>query len=137
MLNMCISAVTHELIVRLNKLEKINLQTDHVVRILDGYMTAAIPHNIVESFKNAGISLIFDDDGIIRCQVTPETGGRCLIGAPFPYPLAGIELNDDEEHNNNPNLEIFASQMCEILGSEGEDEVGRLYRRLGIALRGS
>jgi hypothetical protein len=34
--------------------------------------------------------------------------------------LAGIELKDDEEDNDDPNIEIFANEMSEILGSEGE-----------------
>jgi hypothetical protein len=73
----------------------------------------------VESFKNAGISLIFDDDRIIRCQITPETV-RCLIGTPFSDPLTGIELENDEEDNDDPSVDIFASEMRKILGSERE-----------------
>jgi hypothetical protein len=89
------------------------------MRILDGYMAAVVPHNIVEGVKNAGISLIFDDDRIIQCQTTLETA-RCFIRAPFPDLLAGIELEDDEEDSDDPNVEICASEMSEILGSEGE-----------------
>jgi hypothetical protein len=87
--------------------------------MLDGYMAAAVPYIIVESFKYAGISLIFDDDRIIRCQITSETA-RCHIEAPFPDPMAEIQLKDDEEDNDDSNAEIFASEMSEILGSEGE-----------------
>jgi hypothetical protein len=58
MLDLCIFAVTKKLIARVNKPEKVNLQTDDILRILDEYMAAAVLHNIVESFKNAGIWLI-------------------------------------------------------------------------------
>jgi hypothetical protein len=89
------------------------------MRIVDGYMAAAVPHNIMEGFKNAGISLIFDDGRIIQCQTTLETA-RCFIRAPFPDLLTGIELEDDEDGSDDPNVEIRASEMSEILGSEGE-----------------
>jgi hypothetical protein len=49
-----------------NKPDKVNLQSDQIVRILDGFMAAAIPHNFVESFKNADISLMLDDDRVLR-----------------------------------------------------------------------
>jgi uncharacterized protein YbcI len=71
------------------------------------------------SFKNAGISLIFYDERIIRCQITPETVRR-VIGTPFPDPLTGIELDDDEADSDDPSVEVFAREMREILGSKGE-----------------
>jgi hypothetical protein len=37
-------------------------------------MSAAVPHNIAQGFANGGISLILDDEGIIRCQITPIRG---------------------------------------------------------------
>jgi hypothetical protein len=89
------------------------------MRILDGYMAAFVPHNIVEGVKNAGISFIFDDDRIIQCQTTLETARR-FIRVPFPDLLAGIGLEDDEKDSDDPNVEIRASEMSEILGSEGE-----------------
>jgi hypothetical protein len=35
--------------------------------------------------------------------------GPYLVGTPFPDPLAGIKLEHDEEKNDDPNVEIFAS----------------------------
>jgi hypothetical protein len=46
MLDLCIFAVTKQLIMRVNKLQKVNLQTDHIVRIPDGYMAAGVPNNM-------------------------------------------------------------------------------------------
>jgi hypothetical protein len=112
MLDLCIFGVTKKLIFRANKLEKVNLQSDHIVRILDGFMAAAVPHNVVQSFRNGGISLLLDDDRVVRCQVTPDTA-RCLLGQPFADPLTGLTLVADEEEDGDPNFEIFAGRMLE------------------------
>jgi hypothetical protein len=70
-------------------------QTDHIVRVLDGFMAAVVPHNIVANFRNAGVSLLLDDDRVICCTVTPETT-RCLFGAPFS---ARLSIPEEEEED--------------------------------------
>jgi hypothetical protein len=82
MLDLCVFAVRKRLIFRANKLEKVNLRSDHIVRILDEFMAAAVPHNIVANFKNAGISLILDDERVLRSHVSQETA-RSLFGSAF------------------------------------------------------
>jgi hypothetical protein len=66
---------------------------DHIVRVLDGSMAAGVPDNIMASFGNAGVSLLLDDDRVIRCVVTPETT-RCLLGTPFSASLQTPEEED-------------------------------------------
>jgi hypothetical protein len=67
---------------RVNKLEKVNIQTDHIVRILKGFHLAASPPNIIATFRNAGISITLDlgPNGEPQCvvKVTPETA-RCVM----------------------------------------------------------
>jgi hypothetical protein len=121
MLDLCIFALTKRQISRVNKLERVNVQSDHIVRILDGFMAAAVPHNIVASFRNAGISLLLDDDRVLRCQVTPETA-RCLLGSPFADPLVERALAGEEEDKDDPNIEVFAARMFERLTSGGIEE---------------
>jgi hypothetical protein len=60
MLDLCLFCATKKLIARMNKLERVNVQTDHIVRVLEGFMAAAVPHNIVASFRNAGVSLVLE-----------------------------------------------------------------------------
>jgi hypothetical protein len=117
MLDLCIFGVTKRLIFKANKLEKVNLQSDHIIRILDGFMAAAVPRNVVASFRNAGISVMLDDDRVLRCKITPETA-RCLLGTPFADPLAGLELTDEEEEGD-PNVAVFAVRMWERMNAEG------------------
>jgi hypothetical protein len=95
MLDLCLFGVTKKLIVRINKLEWVNVQTDHIVRVLDGFLAATVPHNIVASFRNAEASLLLDDDRVIRPMVTPETT-HCLLGAPFSARLPIPEEKEED-----------------------------------------
>jgi hypothetical protein len=97
MLDLYLFGATKKLIARINKLERVNVQTDHIVRALGGFMAAAVPHNILASFGNAGVLLLLDDDRAIRCMVTPETT-RCLLGALFS---ARLPIPEEEEEDLN------------------------------------
>jgi hypothetical protein len=136
MLDLCIFAATKRHISRANKLEKVNLQSEHIVKVLDGFMAAAVPHNIVMSFRNAGVSLMLDDDRVLRCKITPETA-RCLLGTPFADPFMGVELGTEEEEDADPNVELFAARMLERLNQRGgsDDEIGGGERELGPGRR--
>jgi hypothetical protein len=111
-----------KVILRAKRLEKVNLQSGHVVRILDGFMAAPVPHNIVASFKNAGISLMLDDERVLRWRVTPETA-RSLFGAPFDEPLASMvrAAEEEEEEEVDPNVEGFIQRIVAISSRQGED----------------
>jgi hypothetical protein len=94
-LDLCLFGATKKLIARINKLEKVNVQVNYIVRVVDGLMAAAVPHNIVPSFRNTGVSLLLNDDHVIRCMVTQETT-RCILGAPF---LACLPIPEEEEED--------------------------------------
>jgi hypothetical protein len=110
MLDLCIFAMIKRLIFRANKLEKANLQSDHIVRILDGFIITVVPRNVVESFQNAGVLLMLNDDRILCCRVTPETV-HCLLETLFADPLVGLELGDEDEEDGDLDLEIFAARV--------------------------
>jgi hypothetical protein len=85
-----------------NKLEKANLQTFHLVTILESFMSAAVPRNVAAAFKNGGISLRMNPERTVRCSITPETS-QCVIGLPFrdaliePAQEEGAEEEAEEE----------------------------------------
>jgi hypothetical protein len=58
-LDLCIFGVTKK-IIRFNKTEKHEIQTRHIVAILEGFAQAATPANIVSSFRNAGIDRLLE-----------------------------------------------------------------------------
>jgi hypothetical protein len=66
-------------------------------------MRTAVPHNIVQNIGNAGISLILDNDPVIRCGLTLNTG-RCIIGKPFADPPGNL-VTEEENEGEDPNLD--------------------------------
>jgi hypothetical protein len=50
-------------------LEKVNLQTSHIVTILDSFMPAAVPQNVTAPFCNGGIRLAIEGDRTMRCSM--------------------------------------------------------------------
>jgi hypothetical protein len=58
---------------RANKLEKVNLQTSHIVTILDSFMPATVPQNVTAAFCNGGISLAIEGNRTRRCSIAPAT----------------------------------------------------------------
>jgi hypothetical protein len=110
MLDLCIFGLTKRAIMRANRLEKVNIQTDHIVRVLESFMSAAVPHNIIKSFANGGISLILDGDRVIRCQITPHTT-RCLLGSPFDLELPPGTSDDQDD----PDIEVYLQRFEGLL----------------------
>jgi hypothetical protein len=117
MLDLCIFGLTKRAIMRTNRLERVNLQTDHIVRVLGSFMSAAVPQNIVKSFANAGISLIFDDDRVIRCQITPRTT-RCLLGSPLDVELPPGTSDDEDD----PDIEVYLRRSGGLLLGVAEED---------------
>jgi hypothetical protein len=104
-LDLCLFGVTKKLIQRVNQLETINLQSYHIVRIVNGFMSASVPLNIVESFANAGISLLLDpEDRQLYCHITPETA-RCLLHSE-------VEADPRENPEDDPNVEEFVNKIA-------------------------
>jgi hypothetical protein len=98
-LDLCIFGLAKAYIGRVNKFEKVNVQTDHILRILKGFHNAASPPNITATFRNAGISLILvsdeAEDPLCLCKITPETA-RCLLEPIEPYVNSLLpEIPDD------------------------------------------
>jgi hypothetical protein len=81
MLDLCLFGVTKRIISRMNDRDFHYLQTTHIVKILDSFMAACTPSNIIASFRLGGLSLFLDDptgSRILRCCVTVETARRVL-----------------------------------------------------------
>jgi hypothetical protein len=106
MLDLSIFGITKRKIARVNQLEQVNIQTDHIVKVVNSFMSAAVPHNIIKAFRNAGFTVKRDANNHIFCLVTPETA-RCLL-----QPLD--ELPEIEEQD--PNVEVFVSRCARLIG---------------------
>jgi hypothetical protein len=76
MLDLSIFGVVERRIARVNKLEQVNIQTNHIHEILQGFYAAAAPANIVASFRNGGVSLVMDNQtkAILRKIISKRHG---------------------------------------------------------------
>jgi hypothetical protein len=113
-LDLSLFGVTKRLIAHVNRMEGVTVQTMHVSDVVNAFIAACTPINVVKSLRNAGISLLSDETHEIICQITPETT-RCVIDGEGL--LEVIEVPDEEEEKD-PNvtafLEICASLLYDI-----------------------
>jgi hypothetical protein len=110
MLDLSIFGVTKRMIARVNKLEKVNVQTTHIHQILQGFYSAATPANIVASFRNAGVSLaIKAETRETICAITPQTA-RCLI---HPMDLTEHRMETEEvAAERDPNQDEYIERVA-------------------------
>jgi hypothetical protein len=69
-LNLFVYGLTKRLLIRVNRIKKPNVQTQHVGQIVYAFMSAVVHLNLVKSFRNPGIDLLLDEDHIF-CTVIP------------------------------------------------------------------
>jgi hypothetical protein len=101
-LDLSVFGITKRLIARVNRIQDANIQGFHIAQVVCSFMSAVNPVNVVQSFKNAGISLLNTGDGLL-CVVTPETA-RCLMEPDkvltrpdlFPHEELDDETEDDD-----------------------------------------
>jgi hypothetical protein len=111
MLSLSVFEVTKRHITRVNKLEQVNIQTNHVHKILQAFYASAAPANIIASFRNGEVSLFMDvQTRAILCKITPETA-RCLI-----HPVASLEQGwksrrEGKKGERDANLDRFVERV--------------------------
>jgi hypothetical protein len=81
-LDLCLFGILKRLISRLNKIESVNIQSDHIARVYCSFFSAATPMNIIKSFKNGGLNqklhlakpVCHIEPGLARCLREPFDG---------------------------------------------------------------
>jgi hypothetical protein len=96
--------ITTRLIARVNRMKAVNVQTDHITKVVCAFMSAATHVNVVKTFKRAGIGVVIDDS-VLRCRVCP--GMRRLLL--MPLILAVPDDDDDLE------AELYREQCASLL----------------------
>jgi hypothetical protein len=106
------------LIVRVNRLDIANIQSFHIAQFVCSFMFAANPSNTVQSFKNAGISLITADEQLL-CMVTPETA-RCLSNRDkVVNPLAIFKVGpEDNDYTDDDPDGINEEELLKLAAEE-------------------
>jgi hypothetical protein len=63
-LDLSIFRITKRHILRMNKMENLNVQSKHIAQVVCSFMSAATPVNVIQMFRNAGIVLAVEEVGL-------------------------------------------------------------------------
>jgi hypothetical protein len=122
-LDVCVFGVAKRLIRKINRTEAVNVQTSHIIQLVNGFLSAAVPTNIVKSFRNVGISL--KRIGLeISCKTTPDTVRLWRDEALAEEGVISAEEEHPEEAEETLDFEGYAMN-CAVAMSGGEEEEGR------------
>jgi hypothetical protein len=130
-LDVSVFGLTKKAISDLNRTEDANPQTKHIVKMVNGFLSAATPTNVVMSFRNSGISLA--RTGLdIRCKTTPNTvrlfnADELLQTHVVPVPeLQHIpESEESTNHDESANMDLEGYAMtCAAVLFQGQEEEG-------------
>jgi hypothetical protein len=102
-LDLCVFGVTKRRIQRANDIEFVNLQSKHIVDIVNAFQEAATSWKIIQSFRNGGIIVVDDPiDEDLYCVVEPGEA-RCIFhDTDIPLP---------ERIEDDPNIEAFLENL--------------------------
>jgi hypothetical protein len=110
-LDLATFGITKRMLVRVNRMDKLNIQTQQVVQVVCAFMWAANPVNVTKGFRNGGIDLFIDEDRLC-CRVIP-TLARCLLDPAGLFPVPVSEETEDEADEVDWNL--YVEDCCELL----------------------
>jgi hypothetical protein len=54
--------ITKRMLVRANRMNRLNIQTQYVAQVVCVFLSTATPTNITKNFRNSGINLLIDED---------------------------------------------------------------------------
>jgi hypothetical protein len=116
-LDLSIFGITKKFFVKANRMEAMNVQTIHIARVVNAFMSAGKPTNIVKTFENSGICLALDENKI-RVRIRPEKA-RCLL-----HPIIEcIPLLETDEEGDDIDEMTYLEQCAERLcGAKDEEE---------------
>jgi hypothetical protein len=90
-------------------MESVNVQSDHIVQAVGGFMSDASLSNVVGTFALAGLVLTLDSEGILFYRACPEKAKYLfnpIEAASEPVPA------DEEVEELEP--ELYLKHMAEI-----------------------
>jgi hypothetical protein len=116
-LDLSIFGVTKRHLARVNRMEGLNVQSKHIAQVVCAFMAAAVPVNIVQTFRNAGIVLVVADNQLF-CKVEPARA-RCLLQPNTDERVEGDVLT--EEDREHLEAELYVQECAGIIeDSEAE-----------------
>jgi hypothetical protein len=89
-------------------MSKLNTQARQVAQVVCAFMSAAVPLNLVEAFRNARIDLVVDE-GRVCCKVVPALA-RCIMNPAGSQPLPSPE--EMEGKGDETEMGFYVEQCC-------------------------
>jgi hypothetical protein len=117
--NFCLTVISD----LIDELKTVSVQTSHICWLGCSVLSAAMRLNVVQGFRNGGISLIRDDSGIL-CSVPTHTARCLMLGDEALVPTSLREMIDDEVEGDEQEI----GEWVERYGAElllPMDEQGR------------
>jgi hypothetical protein len=110
-LDLSIFGVGKRHLARVNRMEGLNAQSKHAAQVVYACISAAVPVNIVQSFRNAGIALVVAEDKVF-CRVEP-TRARCLLQ---PITEGRIEMDEaTEEEQGHVEAALYIQECADMI----------------------
>jgi hypothetical protein len=116
-LDLSLFGITKRLLSRVNKLDAVNIQTRHIASVVCAFLAAAVPWNVVKTFKISGICLVADN-GVLRCSVRPGMAKQLNQPLPSAVPEMADRGSDDSDVEE---LEVFVEECAGLLYDLGEE----------------
>jgi hypothetical protein len=92
-------------------MEALNVQSDHIAKVVGAFLPAATSLNVVKTVRRAGIGAVLDD-GVLRYRTCSDQA-RCLL---LPITAAIPGMPDDESSDDHDQMEIkLSSARCASL----------------------
>jgi hypothetical protein len=110
-LDLCLFGVLKRLLSSANKLDAVNIQTKHIASVVCAFLAAAVPVNVVKSFRLSGICLIADE-GVLLCTIQPDRAKRLLV--PLPSLLGEISDPTSDE-SDEEELRVFVEECTPLV----------------------
>jgi hypothetical protein len=108
--------MTKKILIKANRMEAMNIHTIHIARVVNAFMSAGTPTNIVKTFENSEICLALDENKI-RVRIYPEKA-RCLL---HPIMECIPPLETDEEGDDIDEM-TYLEQCAELLYGDKDEE---------------
>jgi CRP-like cAMP-binding protein len=136
-LDLSLFGTTKKAILRTNRMDPLNIQTEHIVKVVNSFMSAATPCGVVKTFRRAGLVLVVDGERLV-CQVSPVHATALLkkVRDELHYEFNfGPPMPEEEEEEDDIDADVFF-ERCQgmalpdvFLGDFSDDDDGAGSRR--------
>jgi hypothetical protein len=121
-LDLSLFDLTKRLLIHLNRMGSLNIQAQHAAQVVCAFLSAAVPLNVIKSFRKPGID-VFIDENCLCCRVFHGLA-RSILNPVSLRPVPIPEETEDEAAETDMKLAL--EECCELLHDlDAPDEEGQ------------